>query len=46
MYTVIDRLLAEKVVFDKQTIDRNNLKEEAVQRVKDVWKNLNLNLYD
>ena len=46
MYTVIDRLLAEKVVFDKQTIDRNNLKEEAVQRVKDVWKNLNLDLYD
>jgi predicted ATP-binding protein involved in virulence len=46
MYTVLDRLLAEKVAFNKQTLDRNNLKEEAVQRVKDVWKNLNLDLYD
>lgn len=46
MYTVIDRLLAEKVAFNKQTFDRNSLKEEAVQRVKDVWKNLNLGLYD
>ncbi|WP_077419101.1 AAA family ATPase [Chryseobacterium sp. JV274] len=46
MYTVLDRLLAEKVAFNKQTLDRNTLKEEAVQRVKDVWKNLNLDLYD
>jgi len=46
MYTVIDRLLAEKVAFDKQSFDRNNLKEEAVQRVKEVWKNLNIDLYD
>lgn len=42
MYTVIDRLLAEKVTFNKNTFDRDNLKEEAVQRVKEVWKNLNL----
>lgn len=42
MYTVIDRLLAEKVAFNKKTFDRDSLKEEAVQRVKEVWKNLNL----
>lgn len=46
MYTVIDRLLAEKVAFNKNTFDRDSLKEEAVKRVKDVWKNLNLDLYD
>ncbi|WP_410007058.1 AAA family ATPase [Aequorivita nionensis] len=46
MYTVIDKLLAEKVVFNKNTFDRENLKEEAVQRVKDVWRNLNLDAND
>jgi predicted ATP-binding protein involved in virulence len=46
MYTVIDKLLAEKVVFNKQSLDRNSLKEEAVQRVKEVWKNLNLEADD
>lgn len=46
MYTVIDRLLAEKVVFSKNTFDRESLKEEAIQRVKEVWKNLNLDAND
>ncbi|MDX4975395.1 AAA family ATPase [Myroides odoratimimus] len=46
MFTVIDRLLAEKVAFNKNTFDRVSLKEEAVQRVKDVWKNLNLDIDD
>ncbi|KQN34291.1 hypothetical protein ASE92_11815 [Pedobacter sp. Leaf41] len=46
MYTVIDRLLAEKVVFNKNTFSRDSLKEEAVKRVKEVWKNLNLNTDD
>lgn len=46
MYTVIDRLLAEKVAFNKNTFDRESLKKEAVQRVKEVWKNLNLNTDD
>lgn len=46
MYTVIDRLLAEKVVFNKNTFDRENLKEEAVKRVKEVWKNLNIDVDD
>ncbi len=42
MYTVIDKLLAEKVNFNKDTVSRENLKEEAVRRVREVWKNLNL----
>ncbi|HFK5505155.1 AAA family ATPase [Elizabethkingia anophelis] len=46
MYTVIDKLLAEKVAFSKKTLDRNSLKEEAVQRVKEVWRNLNLDTDD
>lgn len=46
MYTVIDRLLAEKVAFNKNSFNRESLKEEAVQRVKDVWKNLNLDVDD
>lgn len=46
MYTVIDRLLAEKVAFNKNTLDRDSLKEKAVQRVKEVWKNLNLDADD
>lgn len=46
MYTVIDKLLAEKVTFNKNSIDRVTLKEEAIQRVKEVWKNLNLNSDD
>lgn len=46
MYTVIDRLLAEKISFNKKTFDRESLKEEAVQRVKEVWENLNLDTND
>ncbi len=46
MYIVIDKLLAEKVIFNKQSFDRNSLKKEAVQRVKEVWKNLNLEADD
>lgn len=42
MYAVIDKLLAEKVSFNKNSIDRDTLKEEAIRRVKEVWKNLNL----
>ncbi len=42
MYTVIDKLLAEKVVFNKNPIDRNKLKDEAIERVKEVWGKLNL----
>lgn len=46
MYTAIDRLLAEKVSFNKETIDRSLLKEEVVQRVKEVWDNLNSYMHD
>lgn len=46
MYTIIDKLLAEKVNFNKDSFDRNSLKEEAVRRVKEVWKNLNLDNND
>lgn len=46
MYTVIDKLLAEKVVFNKNAFDRESLKEEAIKRVKEVWKNLNLDTND
>lgn len=41
MYTVIDKLLAEKVTYDKKLLSRTELKQEVIQRVKDVWKNLN-----
>lgn len=46
MYTVIDKLLAEKVAFNKNTFDRDSLKEEAVHRVKAVWRNLNFDTDD
>lgn len=46
MYTVIDRLLAEKVSFNVNILDRSSLKEEAVKRVKEVWKNLNIDVND
>lgn len=42
MYSVIDKLLAQKVVFSNSSIDRNSLKDDAIQRVKEVWQNLNL----
>lgn len=42
MYTVIDKLLAEKVNFNQDSVSRKELKEEAVRRVKEIWKNLNL----
>ena len=42
MYTVIDELLAEKVLLNKKNFVRERLKAEVVQRVKDIWGNLNL----
>lgn len=42
MYTVIDKLLAQKVAFDKKPLNRSELKEEVVKRVEAVWRNLNL----
>ncbi|MFH7016322.1 AAA family ATPase [Flavobacterium sp. FlaQc-47] len=41
MYTVIDKLLAQEVLFDKTPINRQELKEKAVTRVKEIWDRLN-----
>lgn len=46
MYTVIDRLLASKVTYDKQSLSRDQLKEEVVKRVEDIWNNLNIRMND
>lgn len=46
MYTVIDRLFAEKVMYNKNPLNRGELKDEAVNRIKKIWKNLNLSEND
>jgi len=43
MYTVIDKLLAQKVFYDKNPLNRTQLKEEAIRRVWEIWSKLNLN---
>ena len=42
MYYVIDKLLATKVSYNNEVIKRQELKDEVVQRVSDIWKNLKL----
>ena len=42
MYTVIDKLLAQKVIYNKKSLDRDILKDEVVKRVKEIWKTLNI----
>jgi len=42
MYTVIDKLLAQKVFYDKNPLNRKQLKEEAIRRVWEIWSKLNL----
>ncbi|MFT7036595.1 MAG: hypothetical protein ACJA2S_005127 [Cyclobacteriaceae bacterium] len=46
MYSVIDRLLAQKVTFSKDRLNRDELKEEAIKRVGKIWKDLNINQND
>ncbi len=46
MYTVIDRLLAREVIYNKSPEKRSELKEETIKRVKEVWRNLNLSSDD
>lgn len=46
MYSVIDKLLAQEIVYNKNPQSRAELKEETVRRVKEVWKNLNLDNND
>ena len=41
-YTIVDKVLAQKVVFDKNPLNREQLKIEVVNRVEAVWRNLNL----
>ncbi|WP_422860654.1 AAA family ATPase [Flagellimonas sp. S174] len=42
MYTVIDKLLAEKVIYNKKSIARDSLKEEVIEKVKEIWENLSI----
>lgn len=46
MYSVIDELLAKKVVFNKDFYSRNELKNETVARVREIWKNHNIGTDD
>jgi uncharacterized protein (TIGR02646 family) len=46
MYHVIDKLLATKVVYNNEVIKRQELKEEVVQRVSDIWNSLKLDEND
>lgn len=46
MYSVIDKLLAKEIAYNKNPLDRETLEREVVNRVKDVWINLNLDHYD
>lgn len=41
MYTVIDDLLASRLLYDKQPLNRNQLKAEVVKRVGELWKKIN-----
>lgn len=42
MYSVIDNLLAQKVIFSKEPMERAKLKAEAIDRVKEIWSRLNI----
>lgn len=46
MYTVIDTLLADQVVYNKNSISRLELKEMVLDRVKEVWSKVNRESYD
>lgn len=40
MYAVIDEVLAQKVLFSKEIPNRNSLKKEVIDRVKDIWSKI------
>lgn len=46
MYTVIDKLLAQEIAYNKSPLNRLELKEETIRRVKEVWKTLNIDSND
>lgn len=41
MYSVIDKLLAQKIFYAKNPMSRDKLKEEAISRVQEIWDRLN-----
>ncbi|GGB19629.1 AAA family ATPase [Puia dinghuensis] len=46
LYTVIDSLLASKVMYNEQAFNRDQLKAEVVARVGDIWKKINNRHHD
>lgn len=46
MYSVIDNLLAKKVISSKDIPNRLGLKQEAIDRVKQIWSDLNIEIND
>jgi uncharacterized protein (TIGR02646 family) len=46
MYTVIDNLLAQKVMFSGEIPNRESLKKEVIDRVKEIWSSLNIETND
>ena len=45
MYAVIDKVLAQKLVYNK-SLDRENLKPEVIKRTKEIWKRFNIEVDD
>lgn len=46
MYSVIDNLLAQEVMFSKEIPNRETLKKAVIKRVKDIWSSLNIEIND
>jgi len=46
MYSVIDNLLAQKVMFSRKIPNRETLKKEVIDRVKKIWSDLNIEIND
>ena len=46
MYETIDKLLAQKVLFAENPMDRFNLKNEVVSEVRKIWDELKIEGYD
>jgi len=46
MYSVIDSLLAQKVMFSREIPNREKLKAEVIERVREIWSNLNISPND
>jgi len=46
MYTVIDELLSQKVMYSNKSIIRKDLKNEAIIKVREIWEQNNLSSDD